>query len=326
MKASENYDLKLLISKLDKRNKRKQAATTVMAALGLIGFGIMMVPILGEGRARLAREVTPEPVAAVSAPDAYASIGLIGTSAIVYDLATGQTLYAKNSHTQLPLASLTKLLTTYAAVTTLGLDAPVTVSETALAAEGDSGLTLGETFAVRDLARYALVASSNDAAEAIAETAARKAATNDRGLLAAAAEAVGLTQTYAVNGSGLDESTHVSGGYGSAEDVAKLAGALLKQAPTIAQATIESRVTVRDTSGTTHSLPNTNQGISRLPNPLLSKTGFTDLAGGNLVVIFDVGIAHPIAVVVLGSTRDGRFSDVNTLVSRTLAHFGAVAP
>ena len=324
MKAAENYDLKLLISKLEKRNKRKQAATTLMAALGLIGFGIMMVPILGSGRLPVA-QVTPE-VPVAPTPDTYASMRLIGTAAIVYDLTTGETLYEKNSHTQLPLASLTKLLTTYAAVTTLGLNAPITMSETALNAEGDSGLTLGETFSMRDLARYALVASSNDAAEAIAETAARKQATNDRGLLAAAAEAAGLTQTYAVNGSGLDESPHVSGVYGSAEDVAKLAGARLINAPTIAQATVESRVTVRDTDGTTHSLPNTNQGIGRLPSPLLSKTGFTDLAGGNLVVIFDAGIAHPVAVVVLGSTREGRFSDVNTLVDRTLAHFGKIAP
>ncbi len=326
MKAADNYDLKLLISKLDKRNKRKQAATSAMAALGLIGFGIMMVPVLTEGRAYLAQKSAPAPIAPAPAPDAYAALPLIGTAAIVYDLTTGETLYEKNSNAQLPLASLTKLLTTYAAVSALGLSAPVTVSETALGAEGDSGLTLGETFALRDLARYALVASSNDAAEAIAESAARTQATNDRGLLAAAAEAVGLTQTYAVNGSGLDESARVSGGYGSAKDVAKLAGALLTKAPTIAQATIETRVTIRDTEGRTHSLPNTNQGISRLPNPLLSKTGFTDLAGGNLVVVFDVGIAHPIAVVVLGSTREGRFSDVNTLVDRTLAHFGQIVP
>ncbi len=40
----------------------------------------------------------------------------------------------------------------------------------ALDQEGDSGFTLGETFAFKDLARLALVASSNDAAAAIAST------------------------------------------------------------------------------------------------------------------------------------------------------------
>jgi D-alanyl-D-alanine carboxypeptidase (penicillin-binding protein 5/6) len=244
----------------------------------------------------------------------------------VYDLSTGQILYEKNANKQLPLASLTKLLTTYAALTTLPQNAPVTMSETAIAQDGDSGLSVGETFAFKDIVRYALVASSNDAAEAIAETAASAQDKTRTSLLASAAAAAGLTHTYALNGTGLDESTTVSGGYGSAQDVAVLAGAILKKAPTIASATIEPSVTVSDYAGATHTLPNTNQDIVHVPNPLLSKTGFTDLAGGNLVVVFDAGINHPVAVVILGSTRDGRFTDVDKLVSRTLDHFAGIAP
>jgi len=200
------------------------------------------------------------------------------------------------------------------------------MSETAIAQDGDSGLSVGETFAFKDIIRYALVASSNDAAEAIAEAAAQAQDKSSTSLLASAAAAAGLTQTYALNGTGLDESTKISGGYGSAQDVAVLAGAILKKAPTIASATIEPSVTVSDYQGVTHTLPNTNQDIVHVPNPLLSKTGFTDLAGGNLVVVFDAGIDHPVAVVVLGSTRDGRFTDVDKLVSRTLDHFAGVAP
>ena len=70
-----------------------------------------------------------------------------------------------------------------------------------------------------------------------------------------------------------------------------------------------------------HTLENTNQTIDAIPSPLLSKTGFTDLAGGNLVVVFDAGINHPVAVVVLGSTKDERFSDVQALVQETLRYF-----
>ena len=43
---------------------------------------------------------------------------------------------------------------------------------------------------------------------------------------------------------------------------------------------------------------------------IASKTGFTNLAGGNLAIVFDAGFMHPIAIVVLGSTIDGRFSDI----------------
>ncbi len=325
MKAAQNPDLAALITRLERRRKIRATATTLMASLGLVGFGLMMVPVLSSTHAA-------PPVASVEAPtttpapNAYDGVRLIGKSAIVYDLTTGQPLYEKNAERQLPLASLTKLLTTYAAVNALGPNAPVIITPTAVAQDGDSGLVAGETFAFRDLMRFTLVASSNDGAEAIAEAAAQKKDVSNTALLAGAAAAAGLTDTYANNGTGLDISPTVSGGYGTAEDVAKLAGAVLKSAPDIAEATIEPSVTISDYRGTLHTLPNTNQDIVRMPGPLLSKTGYTDLAGGNLAVVFDAGINHPVAVVVLGSTENGRFTDVAALVSRTLDHFAQVAP
>jgi D-alanyl-D-alanine carboxypeptidase len=48
----------------------------------------------------------------------------------------------------------------------------------------------------------------------------------------------------------------------------------------------------------------------------MGKTGFTDLAGGNLAIVFDVGLAHPVVAVVLGSSEEGRFSDMQKLVDR----------
>jgi D-alanyl-D-alanine carboxypeptidase len=137
---------------------------------------------------------------------------------------------------------------------------------------------------------------------------------------------MGLSQTYALNGTGLDESTTVSGGYGSAYDVATLAGALLEKAPDIAHATIAPSFAIRSKEGVVHSLPNTNPDVGLIPNLLLSKTGFTDLAGGNLVVVFDAAIGHPVAIVVLGSSREGRFQDVGKLLSLTLDHFAGIGP
>ncbi|MGE5540934.1 MAG: D-alanyl-D-alanine carboxypeptidase family protein [Bacillota bacterium] len=326
MKGAEHRDLKRAIAQLEQRRKRQRAGTTAMAVFGLIGFGIMIVPILFDR--------TPSPVAttqqsptATTTVDSYEHMPIIAQAAIVYDLTTGQTLYEKNAQSQLPLASLTKLLTMYAAVSTLNPTTPVTMSPEAIAQDGDSGLTTGDTFAFKDIARLALVASSNDAAAAIAETAAKKQAVSNRSLLASAAAAAGLAQTYALNGTGLDIDVNakVSGGYGSAADIAMLAGALLKKAPDIAHATIEPSITVRDASGKLHTLPNTNQDIVHVPNPLLSKTGYTDLAGGNLAVVFDAGINHPVAVVVLGSTHEGRFTDVDRLVARTIDHFAGIS-
>ena len=60
-------------------------------------------------------------------------------------------------------------------------------------------------------------------------------------------------------------------------------------------------------------IPNTNQSIEELFGAEGSKTGFTDIAGGNLGVIVDITVGHPVVLVVLGSSREGRFKDIATL-------------
>lgn len=323
MKPAQYPDLKTLIDRLDKRNKERQAARVIIAGSVLLGAIALVSPFLVPKTAPVA--VLPEEVA-VPVVDTYEGTSIEGKAAIVYDLTTKEVLFSKNDKAQLPLASLTKLLTAYAGATSLDKNASVAITPSALGAEGESGLTEGEVFTFTDAARLALVASSNDAAEAIAEAAAQKNAVSGRSLLASAAAAIGLPQTYAVNGTGLDVSTTLSGGYGSAYDVAQLAGALLSVAPELALATTLPEVSVRSNTGAVHTLPNTNQDVVHVPNMLLSKTGFTDLAGGNLAIVFDSGIGHPVAIVVLGSTHEGRFSDVNELLTRTRNHFANLAP
>lgn len=269
---------------------------------------------------------TPHPLATTTptGPNPYAGIDIAGRAAIVYDLSTGQALFSQDADRQLPLASLTKLLSAYAGARAFSPATPITISSTSLAAEGESGLFESETFAFSDLARYSLVGSSNDAAEAITEAVSQRSGVQPAAMLAGAAASAGLTKTRATNGTGLDVDLATSGGYGSARDVAILAGELIKAAPDVAKATTHPSVTVRSASGIVHTLPNTNQGAIRVPGILLSKTGFTDLAGGNLVVVFDAGIDHPVAVVVLGSTVEGRFSDVNRLIDATHQYFAGL--
>ncbi len=50
---------------------------------------------------------------------------------------------------------------------------------------------------------------------------------------------------------------------------------------------------------------------------MASKTGFSDLAGGNLAVVYDAGINHPIVAVILGSTYTDRFIDMVELIKAT---------
>lgn len=312
------------LDELLKRHRQKQMRQMGVALLGFTAVLALAVA--------LAPRPAPPPVDVAAVPEqavaenAYDGVVLVGKAAIVYDLATGETLFERNAKAQLPLASLTKLLTIYAASDTLTPDTLVSITDSALTADGETGFTAGESFRYGDLARLALVSSSNDATTAIAEAAAAKRSMPGRNLLAAAAAAVGLSQTYALNGTGLDESVSVSGGYGSAADIARLAGALLAKAPEIARASVEPSLSIQSVAGVTHTLPNTNPDVIRIPNILLSKTGFTDLAGGNLVVVYDAAIGHPIAIVVLGSTLDGRFSDVELLLDRTLDRFAGITP
>jgi D-alanyl-D-alanine carboxypeptidase len=260
-----------------------------------------------------------------AAPNAYAHISLTGKAAIVYDLTNGQTLYEQNAYTPLPLASITKLLTVYAASNRFQPNSLVTMTRTALAQKGDAadvGFRNGETFNFEDIARLTLAASSNVGAEAIADAADSAANTDTASLLSTAAQQAGLVQTQALNATGLDISVTDSGSYGSAHDVAVLAGELLKKDPQIAAATTQSSISVTSLEGARHRFANTDIYFTQYPGLLLSKTGYTKLAGGNLVIVVDAGANHPVAIVALGSTRKGRFTDVSQLKAATLAHFG----
>ncbi len=261
----------------------------------------------------------------LTTPSAFADVPLEAQAAVVYDLVTGETLYGKNADAQLPLASLTKLLTIYAALTVLSPETPITISESATSVDGLRTFSLGQTFSLSDLSRLTLTASLNDGAAAIASATAKQESRSENEMLAGAAAALNLSQTYAVNGSGLDVNAVVSGSYGSALDMAHLAGAIVQKAPTIAAATTQSFAKAVSAGGTSFSVKNTNPIIGTIPRLLLSKTGYTDLSDGNLILVFDVGIQHPIAVVVLGSSLNARFTDGTTLVAATLAHFAGVA-
>ena len=297
----------------------REAGIALLFASGILAL-FLLIP------RTTSRSASPEiTIATSTAPSAFSTVSVEAKAALVYDLATGETLYEKNADAQLPLASLTKLLTVYAALATLSPNTPISIPPEVALLEAPRAFLVGQIFSLSDLARLTLTASLNDGAAAIAVATAAQENRTQSEMLAGAAAALSLSQTYAVNGSGLDESTAVSGGYGSARDLARLSGALVTLAPDIAHATTLSSAQAVSEGGTNFSVKNTDPVIDTIPRLLLSKTGYTDLAGGNLVLIFDAGILHPIAVVVLGSSKKERFTDGTMLVAAALAHFAGVA-
>lgn len=253
---------------------------------------------------------------------------LSAKAAYVLDVEGNRILFSKNETIQLPLASLTKLMTAVTAMDLVPKNSKITIKSEFLQEFGDNGLIVDENWTLKDLLDFSLVASSNDGSRAIASVVGSSILkTDDYDLgrkdfieqMNLKARELGLTKMYFINESGLDISTSQGGGYGSAEEVATLLSYILKNEPDVVEATKYPDGTFKS-STTSHTVSNTNSEVGYIPGLIASKTGYTDLAGGNLAVAFDAGIGRPVIVVVLGSTREERFSDVKSLVDATLEY------
>lgn len=257
----------------------------------------------------------------ISAPNVFERIELQAAAAIVYDLQTGTALFSLEEETQLPLASITKLLSVYTATQALGENGYIRITPEDLATEGDSGLLVSETWKVGDLARFALISSSNDAANALTRALSTQTGKDQAVVLSQAAVALSLPQTFALNGTGLDTNLHTSGAYGSAKDIALLLGLIYEGNRSLLLDSTKAAATFVSAEGFEHYASTTNDLAHVLPQLVGAKTGYTDLAGGNLAVLIEVAPKRPVAIVVLGSTREGRFVDIKNLVEKTLQHF-----
>lgn len=242
------------------------------------------------------------------------SDSIAARSAIVVDLNTNKIIFAKEKDKALPLASITKVMTALVAVKQANNASVISVTPEALAQDGDSGLKTGEKWRLADLIDFTLVSSSNDGAAAIASAITKKTNVQFSNLMNSEATKLGMTNTHFINETGLDINEHYGGSYGSAADVAKMFAHALKFAPEILADTAKPIATYASLGQSTHTTTNTNKIVSRLPGLRASKTGYTDIADGNLAIIIDAGLNQPYAVVVLGSTQDGRFQDVDKIV------------
>jgi len=250
--------------------------------------------------------------------DIFTYVDIEGNAAFVYDVNYGYVLYAKNEELQFPLASITKVMTALVAVENARDDALVKIEEESLAQEGDSGLLSGEAWELKDLIDLTLVSSSNDGASAIAAVGALESRDSFVEKMNNKAKNIGLAQTFFLNESGLDISESFAGSYGSAKDVGLLFSYVLREHPNLLDATAYKTLDVNSLD-TEHNVENTNKQVESISGIRASKTGFTDIAGGNLAIVFEAGPMRPIVVVVLGSSIDGRFSDVEKLVNTSVS-------
>lgn len=248
------------------------------------------------------------------------AIDITAQAAFVLDQKTGSVLFEKNADTVLPLASITKLMTALVAYELVTDDTPITVSETAAKQQSGGTLQAGEVFKARDLADFALISSYNSAAYTLADGVGRLLGSADPvaqfvAAMNIKAEELQLTSLTYKNPTGLDLSLTEAGAYGSARDTSYLLAHILTTHPEILTPTLTEYTRLYSTGGNFHEAHNTNNILEDIPNLLGSKTGYTDLAGGNLTIAYDAGFNHPIIITVLGSTRNERFADILRLVA-----------
>jgi D-alanyl-D-alanine carboxypeptidase (penicillin-binding protein 5/6) len=281
-------------------------ATTVFAFAGIIFFQWPQ-PI----------DSYASPLASPYCADTSLTVEMQANAGFATDILTGEVIFSLHSQTQLPLASLTKLMTVYTAMMILAPEHEITISRDALTPEGD-GLRVGEVWKAQDLADYTLLSSVNDGARALALAAAEKENMTYEGFIARMndnAYRMKLVQTYFSNETGLDISESMGASYGSAEDVATLLTYMSVHTPRLLEATTLEGVTFTAVTGEARKAKNTSSLISSLGGAIGSKTGFTDIAGGNLAIIFEPMPGRPVAAVVLGSTREGRDDDMRVLAA-----------
>ncbi|MEI6296168.1 MAG: hypothetical protein WCO84_00800 [bacterium] len=255
---------------------------------------------------------------AVSIPEkesTFDKIKIKASAVAIYDTTSGKFIYTKNGSSQLPLASITKVMSGISALRIAeGLD------------NNKSVKFAGKWWDLIDLMKFALVSSSNSGIANIAEAMSKiEDAKNDSqnnvnfvGEMNNIAKELGLQTMFFLNETGLDQNEHLAGAYGSAEDTSKMFAYAIKKYPNVFEATKYPEIKITSEDGEVKASKNTNIDVSKMTTIMASKTGTTDLAGGNLVIAFDAGISHPIIISVLGSTPEDRFTDVETLAKATV--------
>ena len=271
-------------------------------------------------------QVQAEPAAA--APEirpvtaAAPELALNCRAAILIDQASGTVLYEKNADQQMPIASITKVMTlllTFEAVHDgrLTMQTPVPVSEHAYHMGGSQiWLEPGEQFTLDEMIKAICVSSANDAAVAVAELVGGSEPAFVQQMNARAAE-LGMENTVFHNACGLDTEGHLS----TARDVSIMSRTILNTCPEVLHYTGIWTDTLR---GGQTQLVNTNKLLRRYSGITGLKTGTTSGAGVCISASATRDGLQLIAVVLGAPSSSDRFEAATTLLDYGFAAYRAV--
>ncbi|MDK2804904.1 MAG: hypothetical protein PWQ94_68 [Thermoanaerobacterium sp.] len=250
---------------------------------------------------------------------AYAdNFNLKSKSAILMDASTGKVLYEKNSHEELPPASVTKVMTMLLVMEALDSGKIKTTDKVVTSEHAfDMGgtqiyLEIGEEMTVDDLLKSVAMNSANDASVALAEYISGSEEKFVEEMNKRAKE-LGAKNTNFKNASGLPEKDH----YTSVYDIALISRELVKHKGIFKYLT-DKIDSVRNGK---FSLANTNKLLWRYQGADGIKTGSTSEALYCLSATAKRGDTRFIAVVFGAPDSNTRFKEASKLLDYGFANF-----
>ena len=239
-------------------------------------------------------------------------------SVILIENSTGNVLYEDNADEQLPIASVTKIMTMLLIMEeidngNMALDDMVSVSENAMSYGGSTMfLEAGEQLTVNDMLKGIAVASANDGCAAMAEHISGSEAAFVERMNERAAE-LGMTNTNFVTTNGLDDDNH----YSSARDVAIMSRELMTHEKIFDYTTIWTD-SLRNGK---FELANTNKLIRYYDGANGLKTGSTSKALCCISAAAKRNDMQLTAVVLGAPTSDERFDAARNLLDYGFANY-----
>ncbi|MBQ6523308.1 MAG: D-alanyl-D-alanine carboxypeptidase [Atopobiaceae bacterium] len=234
---------------------------------------------------------------------------LIESSAACVTDASGNILFDYNATQEMPLASITKIMTAMVALDSgKSLSDPVPISEGAFQADAQlAGYKNGDTPTFDELLKVMLVFSGNDAAANVAlATAGSEAAFVD--LMNQKAAQIGMTHSHFANPHGLEQDGH----YSCAADLCLMGRYALEHYPYIREA-VQTRVVEAHVGGYSIWLDSTDELMEYYDGLLGIKTGLTEsgasflgAARRNNVTLYSCSLCC--------ETGEGRFIDSESML------------
>ena len=231
--------------------------------------------------------------------------------AIVMDFDTNEILFEKNSNIKTPPASMTKIMTVYAAFdrlknTDLSIENECVVSAKAYKMGGSrTFLEIDDKVSIDELLKGIIIQSGNDAYVALAEC---LAGTEDdfAKLMNVYAKRIGMRNTNFLNSSGWPEDNH----YSTVYDLALLSNSLINEFPDLYLYFSDKEFTYNDIKQ-----PNRNKLLSSVQGADGLKTGFTRASGWGIAATAKRDDRRITAVINGTNSSRSRLNEASNLIN-----------